>query len=316
MKTDSQVGMPYLPSPLNPPKRCHSWNGLAELASSTPSSPESSTTAVKHRKGLRAARPRSLNLSLSNISVPTAVLQLNAQVQSSLPTEAKHMRSSSDIPRITEELEMSASGSETSLNNSTTSTLDLSTSINTNTSKTSSSFNTAGKTGSSSHTVKTLTLPLHTASVDSDSRSSSRYESDYIKSPAVSELSASQPSLSTPSPSDLLPDIKCFVHELSSINWTPAARFNITPARTAPSDLDKSGSNVTARYGIYRRRSRSLENLISPEYDELSAPVCMKCGRADRGNICHRFSGSVRPGMNVMERPSPLCGSSEMIQVS
>lgn len=256
---------------------------------------------MKHRKGLQAIRPRSLNLSLSNISVPTAVLQLNAQVERSLSHETRHVRSSSVIPNITEELEVSTSDSESSRNTSINSIKDA-----------------VNSRSGSTHALKSLSLPLQAQFNQSSASACARTTElgyEYLKSPAVSDLSASQPSLSTPSPSELVPDIKLFMHELASINWAPTSRFNITPARTAPSDLDKSGSNVTTQYIERRRRSRSLENLISPGYEDASV-VCMKCGRTDKGNICHGFSGPPRDRVDRISRPNSLCGSSEMIQVS
>ena len=76
---------------LPPPKRCHSWNGLADLASPSSSrTPGGGTPAIstKLRKTMSSLRPRSLNLSMSHLAVPEAVLELNAKVDSEINKHA------------------------------------------------------------------------------------------------------------------------------------------------------------------------------------------------------------------------------------
>lgn len=69
---------------LLPPKRCHSWNGLADLASPSTVGNTASAISPKLRKTMGSLRPRSLNLSMSNLVVPAAVVELNAKVDSGL----------------------------------------------------------------------------------------------------------------------------------------------------------------------------------------------------------------------------------------
>lgn len=271
--------------PMNPPKRCHSWNGLAELANKA-ESPISSGIQVTARQGLTGGpcRPRSLNLSMSNLSVPPAVIELNAQVTKSIASIDKgHYRSSSVIPQISEEI-------ETISNSDAESSKDLS-------SSTSSLNNKLSKPNFSeierSKSTESLTPRLGT-----------------------SDLSASQPSLSTPSPED---DSRSPVdiaaaklkHAVSSPDNT---KYNITSALTAPSDLNKSSISNSSAYLELRQRSKSLENLIS-RYD--SAPdlkVCRKCGRIDSYNVCHGLTHSL--DTKNLNKPDSIHSSAELIQVS
>lgn len=210
-----------------------------------------------------ASRPRSLNLSLSNLAaVPQSVLELNAHVQKCLKSDSRHMRSSSDIVKITEERE-------------TEEKLQITSSYQRNESVTVTSQKTKMR---------------------------------------LSELTASQPSLSTGSSTDS-PNGNDFDSKSSSrlIHNAQSPRSNITSAYTAPSDLNKAISVKWSKEKS-RRRSRSMENLASPD-SECLAELCMRCGRVDKRSVCHGVS---RGGVEVrtLSQSTSLHNSTEMIPVS
>lgn len=245
--------------PLNPPKRCHSWNGLAELASKC-DSPESSISP-KLRKGLIASRPRSLNLSMSNLSaVPQSVLELNTQVQKSIKLESRHIRSSSDIVKITEERE----------------------------------------TDDKPHATSTYGLKIGSSELQSENLDAR------VK---LSELTASQPSLTTAASEKSSADCNSTDPQLYNAQ---SGKSNITSAYTAPSDLNKAISVKWSKEKS-RRRSRSMENLASPDSD-CSSELCMKCGRVDKRSVCHGVSHHV--DISKLNQSRSLHSSTEMIPVS
>lgn len=185
---------------LPPPKRCHSWNGLADLASPglvRTQSGNATTISPKLRKPMGNLRPRSLNLSMSHLAVPEAVLELNAKVDSELSRHSVRggyrANSADNILDVVEESEggMSSSTSAGSL-----SVTDLSNTITMGTSELPTMI------GTMSHDTPDSSLTPHSATFTLSSSSTNTpvdiRDHDVAASPQVSSRKSMTLSL-TPS---------------------------------------------------------------------------------------------------------------------
>ena len=278
-------------SDLNPPKRCHSWNGLANLASASPSPTATNTNILspKVRKvGEGQNRPRSLNLSMSNLSVPPAVLELNAKVDKDLIRQKGvpiYRGSADNILEISE-------GSEGTLSNS--------------------------NSGAS----------LSLQEVTDFAPKQQRIVFEEIDTPLdldqhailTKDGSSSQPSLSPATPTvrskageDNKPELTMSQPLLKTFqNSLEQLKTCLTSAHTAPSHLSK-GVTAEGLSQEIRRRSHSLGNLVSCT-DVVHSALCMKCGRTDKRNLC---LGATSPSVSeYAARPRSIHDSLEMIEVT
>ncbi|KAF6034365.1 hypothetical protein EB796_007328 [Bugula neritina] len=228
---------------------------------------------------------------MTNLSVPPAVLELTAKVDSEVSRQQRQPRpalSADNLLDISEESEASLSTSN------------------------------SGTSLSLSHQdLLTDKTPQNTANITNILQ-----QPPYLNRNLPKELSLSQPSLTpdTPTPvltSDLMtrrpaaaasqPVLTSFRNSLEKLDT------HITSAHTAPSDLN-SYLIVNSLTKAIRRRSHSLGNLVSPcDEGEGHSPLCMKCGRTDRRNVCGGAMSSL--SNDCLRGTKSIHDSLELIQV-
>lgn len=289
---------------LPPPKRCHSWNGLADLASPA-ISPTGSSLSPKLRKiGGGPNRPRSLNLSMSNLSVPPAVLELTAKVDSELVGCRKgHIGLSIYRGASADNILEMSEGSEGSLSNSNSgpslSHPDLSDVTPKQLQPSALVFGELEHGSQLDQLLLVKDFSVSHPTLSPATPTATRVGCEAKKAPAQLELTMSQPLL------------KSFQGSLDQL------KTSIREAHTAPSDLSKVVIvDASSSLQDSRRRSHSLGNLISPSFPCDNAGLCMKCGRVGKHRLCHGATHTTADWTaDYVTRPTSLHGSLEMIQV-
>ncbi|XP_067946172.1 uncharacterized protein [Watersipora subatra] len=274
---------------LAPPKRCHSWNGLANLALATPSptNDEASNILPANKKSVGvSSRPRSLNLSMSHLAVPPAVLELNAKVDKDLYQQKSVCKYTGSVENILETSEDSEPSLSKSNSGVSLSLLDVSTAAP----QTDHLIFKEIETGSQ---VDQLSLIKDGCSTSQPSLSPATptLKAELGSKPALAELTMSQPLLKT------------FQSSLERLE-TRLISTHAAPDQTAKGFMMD-----------IRRRSYSLGNLVSCiEASQSTDDLCMKCGRNDKHNLCHRVTATVVA--DYLDRPRSIHDSLEMIEVT